>query len=161
MSAATSLLKTLALAIEVAERKRDQTSQALALAQQRRMAAQQQLDQLQSYAHETEQRWASQAQVHAVPELMQHHYQFMTRLDQASVMQQHTVAEQDRWVVQVQQMLLAAELRVATLRQATRHKQDAIDLAQRRREQRQMDEMAATRHAMVARQAAQEVNHGD
>lgn len=155
-----SLLKTLALAIEVAERKRDQASQALGQAVQRLLAAQQQGEQLQTYAHETEQRWASQAQVAAVPELMHHHYQFMARLDQAIAMQQRAVADQQRWVDQARQVMLAAELRVATLRQAARHKQAAIDLVQRRREQRQMDEMAATRHAMTARQAAQELDHG-
>ncbi|KQP13786.1 flagellar export protein FliJ [Pseudorhodoferax sp. Leaf267] len=154
-----SLMKTLDLAIEVAERRRDQANQAMGQAQQRRIAAQQQLDQLQSYARETEQRWESQSQVFAVPELMHHHYQFMARLDQAIGMQQHAVADQERWVEQARQVLLAAELRVATLRQAVRHKQAAIDLAQNRREQRQMDEMAAIRHAMTARQAAQEMDH--
>lgn len=156
-----SLMKTLKLAIEVAERKRDQASQALGQGQQRRLAAQQQLDQLQGYAQETEQRWASQSQGFAMPELMHHHYQFMARLDQAITMQQRAVADQERWVEQLKQALLAAELRVATLRQAAQQKQAAIDLAQRRREQRQTDEMAATRYAMTARLAAQEMDHGD
>ena len=155
-----SLMKTLNLAIEVAGRKRDQASQALGQGQQRRLAAQQQLDQLQGYAQETEQRWASQSQGFALPELMHHNYQFMARQDQAIAMKQRAVADQERWVEQLKQALLAADLRVATLRQAAQHKQAAIDLATRRREQRQTDEMAATRYAMTARLAAQEMDDG-
>lgn len=156
-----SLMKTLKLAIEVAERKRDQASQALGQGQQRRLAAQQQLDQLQGYAQETDARWAAQSQGFAMPELMHHHFQFMARLDQAITMQKRAVADQERWVAQLQQALLAAELRVATLRQAAQHKQAAIDLVARRREQRQTDEMAANRYAMTARLAAQEMDDGD
>ncbi len=155
-----SLLKTLQLAITVAGRKRDEAGQALAQAQQRQLAAQQQLEQLRGYAHETEARWASQARVCAMPELMHHHYQFMARLDQAVQMQQRAVADQAQWVALAQKALLAAELRVATLRQVLAHKQAEIDRVQRRREQRQMDEMAANRHAWNARERALEMEHG-
>jgi flagellar FliJ protein len=155
-----SLLKTLDLAITVANRKRDEAGQALAQAQQRQIAAQQQLDQLRSYAHETETRWESQARVCAMPELMQHHYQFMARLDQAVQMQLRNVADQAQWVALAQKALLAADLRVATLRQVRAHKQAEIDRLQRRREQRAMDEMAANRYALSVREQALEMEHG-
>lgn len=154
-----SLFKTLNLAIEVSERRRDQASQQLGQAQQRHIAAQQQLDQLQSYAQETEARWESQARVCALPELMHHHFQFMARLDQATAMQQRAVAEHLRWVDLARKALLAAELRVATLRQAVRNKQAVLDVQLQRREQRQMDEMAANRYAMTAREQAREMDH--
>ena len=82
-----SLLRTLGVAIDVASRKRDAASQVLGQAQQRQIAAQNQLNQLETYANETESRWASQAQICALPELMRHHYQFMERLNQAIQMQ--------------------------------------------------------------------------
>ncbi len=140
-----SLLKTLHVAIDVAARKRDAASQALGQAQQREIAARQQMEQLQSYAQETEGRWASQAQICAMPELMRHHYQFMDRLSQAIEMQKGVLAEQSLWVERARKALLDAELRVATLRQVLRNKQAEVDLQLRRREQRQMDEMAAMR----------------
>lgn len=155
-----SLLKTLNLAIEVAERKRDDASTALGHAQQRRIAAQQQLDQLTGYAQETEQRWESQSRISTHPELMQHHYRFMARLDEAIAMQRRAVAEQERWVELARQALLQAELRVATLRQAVHRKEEAMALVQNRRDQRQTDETAAVRYAMTVRLQAEEQEHG-
>lgn len=154
------LLKTLALAIDLAERRRDAASQALGQAQQRRVAAEQQLAQLTGYAQETEQRWESQARISALPELMLHHHRFMARLDEAIAMQRRAVAEQLRREEMARQALLQAELRVATLRQAVRHKEEAMALVQTRREQRQTDEMAAVRHALTRRQQAEEQEHG-
>ena len=145
-----SLLTTLLLAIDVARRKRDLASQALAQAQQREMAAQQQMAQLTSYADETEVRWVSQAQICAVPELMRHHYQFMGRLNQAIEMQQGVMMEQARWVGVARKTLLDAELRLATLCQVHRNKQAEAERLQMRREQRQMDEMAAMRFGRFA-----------
>jgi flagellar FliJ protein len=140
-----SLLRTLGVAIEVAGRKRDAASQALGQAQQRHIAAQNQLTQLETYANETEARWTSQAQVCALPELMRHHYQFMERLDQATQMQKQMVQEQARWVEMAKKGLLEADIRVATLRQVLVTKQKEAERLQNRREQKQMDEFAAQR----------------
>jgi len=140
-----SLLRTLGVAIDVAGRKRDAASQVLGQAQQRHIAAQNQLTQLQTYADETEARWASQAQVCALPELMRHHYQFMDRLNQAIQMQKQMVLEQARWVELARKGLLEADIRVATLRQVLATKQKEAGRLQDRREQKQMDEFAAQR----------------
>lgn len=145
-----SLLRTLRLAIDVATRRRDAASQAMAQAQARQIAAQQQMEQLKSYANDTEQRWASQAQICALPELMRHHYQFMERLGQAILMQEGVVAEQARWVALARKALLEADLRVETLRRLLRNKEAEAAQVQQRREQRQMDEMAATRFGRTA-----------
>jgi flagellar FliJ protein len=155
-----ALIKTLGLAIELAVRQRDAASQALAQTQQRRMAAEQQLGQLTGYAQETEQRWESQARIHTMPELLQHHQRFMGRLEEAIVLQRRVVAEQLRRQEMARQVLLQAELRVATLEQAVRRKQAVLDLAETRREQRQTDEMAAVRHALGVRQRAEEQEYG-
>ncbi len=140
-----SLLRTLGVAIDVASRKRDAASQALGQAQQRQIAAQAQLTQLESYANETEARWASQAQVCALPELMRHHYQFMERLNQAIQMQQQILTEQTHWVEVARKGLLDADIRVATLRQVLVNKQKEAERLHNRREQKQMDEFAALR----------------
>lgn len=154
------LLKTLALAIELGERRRDAASRALGQAQQRRVAAEQQLEQLSGYAQETEQRWESQARISALPELMMHHHRFMARLDEAIGMQRRAATEQLRREEMARQVLLQAELRVATLRKVVSRKQDEIALAQNRRDQRQTDETAAVRHAMTVRARAEEEEHG-
>ena len=150
-----SLLSTLQLAIDVAARKRDLAAQALAQTQQRELAARQQLEQLEQYGRDTDTRWASQGQLCALPELMRHHYQFMERLDQAVQMQRRVVADQAQWTERARQVLVEADLRVATLEQVLRRKQDEVNLARNRREQRQMDEMAAVRFTRTARQLRQ------
>ena len=140
-----SLLRTLGVAIDVACRKRDAASQLLGQAQQRQIAARNQLTQLETYASETEGRWASQAQICALPELMRHHYQFMERLNQAIQMQRQILDEQTHWVDVAKKGLLDADIRVATLRQVLAKKQQEAQRLQDRREQKQMDEFAALR----------------
>ncbi len=140
-----SLLRTLALAVDVASFKRDAASRALADAQQKYFGAQDQQTQLESYAAETESRWMAQAQTCALPELMRHHYQFMERLAQAIQMQQGVLADHARWVEQARTQLTHAEIRVATLKQVCRNKQAEADRLLGRREQKQIDEFAALR----------------
>lgn len=140
-----SLLKTLAVAIDVAGLKRDAASRGLGQAQQKYLDAQNQLTQLESYAAETEARWITQAQNCALPEMMRHHYQFMERLSQAIQMQQGILADQARWVETAKKQLADAEIRVATLKQVCRNKQLEADRLQSRREQKQLDEYAALR----------------
>lgn len=140
-----SLLRTLGVAIDVASRKRDAASQVLGQAQQRQIAAQNQLNQLETYANETEARWASQAQICALPELMRHHYQFMERLNQAIQMQKQILVEQNHWVEVARKGLLDADIRVATLRQVLANKQKEAARLQDRREQKELDEFASAR----------------
>ncbi|MDR7379534.1 flagellar FliJ protein [Rhodoferax ferrireducens] len=140
-----TLLKTLAVAIDVAHLKRDEASRALGQAQQKYLGAKNQLEQLETYATETEDRWMVQAQNCALPEMMRHHYQFMERLAQAIQMQQGILADQARWVDVAKKQLADAEIRVATLKQVCRNKQLEADRLQSRREQKQIDEFAALR----------------
>jgi flagellar FliJ protein len=155
-----SLLRTLALAVEVATRKRDAASRALGQTQQRQLAAAEQLTQLETYASETEARWMVQAQACAVPELMRHHYQFMERLAQAIQMQQGILADHARWVEAAKKQVTEAEIRVATLQQVCRNKQRDADRLQDRREQKQIDEFAAQRFGKSIDQQFGEDSHG-
>ena len=155
-----SLLKTLAVAVEVAGLKRDTAHRALGQTQQKYIAAHDQLSQLETYAAETEARWMAQAQTRAVPELMRHHYQFMERLTQAIQMQLGILADHARWVGAAKKQLTEAEIRVATLQQVCRHKQGEADQLQNRREQKQIDEFAAQRFGKSIDQQFGEDSHG-
>ena len=59
-----TLLKTLAVAIDVAHLKRDEASRALGQAQQKYLGAKNQLEQLETYATETEDRWMAVSYTH-------------------------------------------------------------------------------------------------
>ena len=77
-----SAVKSVLLAIVVATRKKDQAGKVLMHVQRACAFAQGQLNQLESYATETDVRWTETAQVGATTELIRHHYQFMERLQQ-------------------------------------------------------------------------------
>ena len=144
-----SVLNALNIAIEVATRKRDAARQALRDAQRIEQAGQAQLTQLTGYAHETQQRWGARPGAALKPEVMYHHYQFMDRLDQAIGMQTTVVQDQGQRVVQAQQALLQAELRVQSLKKMVERKQHESMVAQMRKEQKQTDERAGLRLAHV------------
>lgn len=142
-----STLNALQIAIEVAQRKRDGARQALLDLQRIAQAGQAQLDQLRHYAGETEQRWGMRAGAVVQPEVMQHHYQFMGRLEHTMGLQQDIVQAQRQRVDGARQQLLQAELRVQSLQKVLQRKQQELALAQQRREQKQTDERASLRLA--------------
>lgn len=145
-------LRPLLLLLEHAESERDQV-----LARQRRadaavLQAQNQQTQLRAYRDETQARWTGQMRSTAVSVTMLQCYRdFDERLHGAVEMQGLQVerlrAEQQR----AQADTLAAELRVASVRKLLERRSHALLQAADRREQKQMDEMAAragqTRHA--------------
>ena len=140
-------MKGFLLAIELAERQRDERSQALAEAQRNLMFGRQQMDQLQSYASDTDARWTGAAAVALSAELVRHHYQFMARLQQAIGMQEGAIANLLHLEGVAQHILLQAECRVTGLRQVLRRRQIQAALLEQRREQARMDEMAALLYA--------------
>ena len=146
----SSSLQSFIVAIQLAERRRDAARQAVSNLQNARVAAQGQLDQLQGYAQETQGRWgASEGRV-MQPVVLQHHHQFMGRLEHAIGLQGQVVRTQDQRVAGARQTLLQAELRLASLRKVLERRQAELALAQQRREQKATDERAALRLAGVA-----------
>lgn len=146
----SSSLQSFIVAIQLAERRRDAARQAVSNLQNARAAAQGQLDQLQGYAQETQGRWgASEGRV-MQPVVLQHHHQFMGRLEHAIGLQGQVVRTQDQRVAGARQTLLQAELRLASLRKVLERRQAELALAQQRREQKATDERAALRLAGVA-----------
>jgi flagellar FliJ protein len=75
-----SAFRALILAIDLAATQRDQALKQLQATHKAHGFAQGQMQQLQQYAHETDQRWMQSAQRSTTPELLHHQYQFMGRL---------------------------------------------------------------------------------
>ena len=141
-----STLKTLLLAVDLAARNRDAAVQGLAQAEQAVVAAHEQMAQLEGYAKETETRWTVRGQISTTPELMRHHYQFMDRLNHAMGLQQGVMRDRAARVEDARAILLQAELRLASLKKVCEKKRIAMAREQDRREQREVDELAATQH---------------
>jgi flagellar protein FliJ len=141
-----STLQTLLLAVDLAVRKRDAAIQDLAQSEQAMAAAQAQMDQLEGYAKETETRWTVHGQISTTPELMRHHYQFMDRLSHAMALQQHVLRDRAARVEASKAGAVQAEIRLASLKKVCERKREAMAREQGRREQREIDEMAATQH---------------
>lgn len=145
-----SAMQSMALAIEVATRRRDQAEQALVQARRAVQFAQDQLGQLQSYAADSQARWSTVAAVSVRVELIQHHYQFMDRLQQAIQMQNGVIADLQRKAEATRQVCVQEEVRLAGLSQVMKKKVAERSRMQSRREQKQMDEFAGLKHARVA-----------
>lgn len=145
----------LQVAIELAQRRRDAAATDLARARAGEAAAQHQLDQLESYAGETDGRWTQQSQVLASPELLQTHYQFMARLYQAMDMQRNVMRQHAQQVAQRIEALRAAELRLGSLQKVVARHQLEAERLQLRREQKEVDEFAShqARRTAAAREA--------
>lgn len=134
------------VAVNVAERKRDEARQILQNAQAAQQAAKGQLSQLEGYAQETQERWGAREGACLKPEVMYHHHQFMGRLGHAAGLQSGVVADQAQRVEAASQQLLAAELRLASLRKVLEARRRDMDQQQARRDQKQMDERAAIKY---------------
>lgn len=138
-----SVLKSVALAIDLATAKRDQAGRVLAQLNRAHLFAQDQMAQLEVYAAETDTKWTTAAQISATPELMRHHYQFMGRLYQAIELQKGVLESSNLKVSTAKQQLLEADFRLASLKLVLEKKKADLSQLQSRREQKQMDEFAA------------------
>lgn len=134
--------KSLLLAIDLATSQRDEAQTQLQKHVQAQTFAQDQMQQLQQYAQETEQRWLQGAQVSTSPELLHHHYQFMARLNQAIQLQDGVLANHQQRVNAARQVLMQAEFRLMSFKQVLASRQATALKARGRQEQKQMDELA-------------------
>ncbi len=136
----------LTVAVELATRQRDDARRALQDARSAQQAAQDQLQVLQNYAQETDNRWGMRSETIRTPEVLFHHYQFMGRLQHAAGLQVNVVDDQAVRVAAVQQQLVNAEVRLASLQKLLDKRRHEALQAQARREQKQTDERAALQH---------------
>ena len=145
-----SALKSLALAIEVATRARDEADQAWQQARRSVQFARSQLDQLEAYAADTEARWATASAVSLSAELMSHHQHFMQRLRHATGLQSGVINDLERQAEAARQRRVQQELRLRAFQQLLDKKLAARAQLEARREQKQMDELAALQFARGA-----------
>ncbi len=136
----------LSVAVEMALRQRDDARRSLQDARSASQAAQAQLDQLEGYARETQNRWGMRPNAAVQPEVMYHHYQFMDRLGHAAGLQTDVVEQHAERVGAAERSLLEAELRLASLKKLVEKRQRDALQAQMRREQKQTDERAALQY---------------
>ncbi|MBT0569520.1 flagellar export protein FliJ [Curvibacter sp. CHRR-16] len=134
--------RALQLAIEQAQRQRDACAKALMARRQQTAAAMQQLEQLQSYAAEMDARWARQGMAGVSVDWVTHQNQFMSRLQQATGMQEGVVAQMRRHEDTARQTLVQAEQRLTVLQKVWQQRQLQAQQQQARYEQKAMDEMA-------------------
>ena len=139
-------LTILHTAQQVARQQRDQVLVQLQEAQRQCAAATGQLEQLDSYAVETQNRWGLAAGQHTTPHTLQHFGQFMQRLQQAISLQQQALQRQQHNLRTHQQRLLQIETRIAALSLLLEKRLLAIQRQRSRQEQKQMDELAALQH---------------
>jgi flagellar FliJ protein len=149
-------LKSVLLAIQVATLRRDQAAAVLQQMQQSQAFAQEQMSQLQTYADETEARWAKAAQISVTTEMMRHHYQFMDRLHQAVVLQESVLGQWGSKVDRARKHWLETEFRVTSLKQVLKNKEAELAVVQGRREQKEMDEFAAMQTRRTVQQTQEE-----
>ena len=149
-------LKSVLLAIQVATLRRDQAAAVLQQMQQSQAFAQEQMSQLQTYADETEARWAKAAQISVTTEMMRHHYQFMDRLHQAVVLQENVLGQWGSKVDRARKHWLETEFRVTSLKQVLKNKEAELAVVQGRREQKEMDEFAAMQTRRTVQQTQEE-----
>ena len=149
-------VKSVLLAIQVATLRRDQAAAVLLQIQQSQSFAQEQMSQLQTYADETEARWAKAAQISVTAEMMRHHYQFMDRLHQAVILQEGVLGQWGSKVERARKHWLETEFRVTSLKQVLKNKEAELAVVQGRREQKEMDEFAAMQTRRTAQQTMEE-----
>lgn len=141
-----SNLNAILLALDVARRRRDQVVVQLLAVQSQRLAAQGQLNQLDSYALETRDKWAVGARVQTTPEVLHHYHQFMERLQQAIDLQQQALVRHDNALAEQHRVLLQVDIRIAGLERLLEKRHREANRLLSSREQKQLDELAAQQY---------------
>jgi len=131
------------VAVELAQRQRDEAGQALAQVLRRHDNARLQMEQLESYAADTQARWSVGGQTQTSPQIVGHYYQFMARLEQTITLQQGVIDDVQGHCQAARQSLRDAELHMAGLSRLLEKRQRELARAAARQEQRQSDEFAA------------------
>jgi flagellar protein FliJ len=136
-------LHPLMLALEVAERDRDQAQSTVLRLRHQMEAAQSQARQLDDYRRDYQQRWGERFQTQGTVQIMQCYHGFMARLDQAGTQQQAAVQRMQHHLDQALQVLRDREMRAASIRKLIERRQDELARARSRQDQKITDEQAA------------------
>lgn len=136
-------LRPLLILIEQAERQRDEARARRSRADAALQAAEQQQSQLGDYRQESEVRWLAQFREGAAITLLQTFHEFSARLQSAVEMQAQQVERQHRECERAAAVHVAAEQKLAAIRKLFDQRAQSLLLGALRREQKQMDELAA------------------
>ncbi len=147
--------RAIELAIELATRQRDELAKRHAQAVRNLEFANQQMAQLQGYAQEVDARLLAQGAASMAIELVQNHYQFTERLQQAVTLQEGVIINMQRLCDNAHRALLQGEFKLAGLKQVLQTRQAAVQKTLARREQRATDEFAAMRHIQRSAERSQ------
>ena len=142
--------QSLSTLLEHAEAERDAALAALRNTEAAAAAAQGQLDQLQEYRTQYQQRWSTQFRQAGSIELMQCYQGFGQRLDQAITQQSQIVAQAEQRAQQARAVVLEREQRVAAVRKLIERRQQEQNRVAERRDQRATDEAAQRSRANAA-----------
>lgn len=141
-----SSIQTLNKVVDLAEKRRDDAVTALGRLQRELQMAREQMQQLEAYADEAQQRWVARGATGVDATMLHHHRQFMQKIDHAMEFQRGVLADREELIERAQSQVYAAERDLAGLRKYTERKQQALDLRNLRQEQKATDEMALTIH---------------
>lgn len=144
-----STSNALQLALELAQKRRDDAARVLAQTRHKLAAATGQLEQLENYARECTDRWAGRSAC-CTPDALRQHYGFMERLTHAIGLQSGTIAAHERSVSRDLESLRTAESRVESLRQLVQKRDRELVRVASRREQKQSDEQATLAYLRFA-----------
>jgi flagellar protein FliJ len=151
-------MQTLHKVVELAEKRRDEALGVMAQMQRELQMAQDQMDQLQSYAQEAEARWVARSSVGVDTALLMHHREFMHKIHHALEFQRGVLADRGRLIERAQEQVHVAERDLAGLRKFTDRKQQAIVHKAQRQDQKNTDEMALSIHLRQSLAQAQARN---
>jgi flagellar protein FliJ len=153
-------IRTLNKVVELAEKRRDEALGQLAQLRRERQMANDQLEQLQAYAQEAQQRWTVRSGAGVDPALLHHHRQFMQKIDHAIEFQHGVLKNFDDLLEAGQSRVHASERDVAGLSKYTLKKQEALMQKVQRQDQKATDEMALTIHLRQSLARAQAQTQG-
>lgn len=150
-------LSTLNLLLDRATQERDRLASELRRGEDVAQRARRQGEQLQAYRGEYLQRWGQQFGRGGAIEIVHCYQSFMQRLDEAVAQQQRQIDAADQGVAAMRQLLLQAELRMASVKKLIERRLADARRLEDRRDQRQTDETAQqlTRHRTRAGVALQ------
>jgi flagellar FliJ protein len=143
-------MTTLDTLLRQAETERDQAVAALRQAEDQADRARTQVQQLSAYRSEYQQRWADQFSRRGAIEIVHCYQSFTQRLDEALRLQDEQVAALQAQGERLRQKLVAAEMRVASVRRLIGRRQAELHRERARGEQRQTDEAAQQSHWRAA-----------
>jgi flagellar FliJ protein len=132
--------------VELAQKRRDEALGRKAQLQREMAQAQDQMQQLSTYADEAQARWSQRSSTGVHAQVLHHHRQFMHKIDHAAAFQRGVLGQRQAQIDQAQQQVHVAERDLAGLRRYTERKVQALLHSAQRQEQKQTDEMALSIH---------------